>query len=130
MASDPDKETGRGIEYNFLPFGVLMIHRAGPMNRAYQAMVREKYEQNNRNVTDEMASKIMAEVYANTIIVGIKTPDGAFVKYGNAEKSALAEILARPDMHDVFSGLQLAANDAANFRKEKMAADAKNSVKS
>ena len=130
MASDPNKETGSGIEYNFLPFGILMINRAGAINRAYQSMVREKYEQNNRNVTDELANKIMAEVYAKTIIVGIKTPDGTPVKYGKAEQEQFADLLARPDMYDVFSGLQSAANEAANFRKERIKADAKNSVKS
>lgn len=130
LASDPEKETGKGIDYNFLPYGILVIHRAGPMNKAYQSLVREKYEQNNRNIDDKVSNQIMAEVYAKTIVIGIKTADGAPVSYGKKEQEALAEVLARPDMYDIFSGLQLAANDAANFRKEKIKADAKNSVKS
>lgn len=130
LAADPNKETGQGIDYNFLPFGILVIHRAGPMNKAYQSLVREKYEQNRSNTDDAAANKIMAEVYAKTIVVGLKTPDGLPVPYGRAEQDQLAQVLARPDMYDTFAGLQLAANEAANFRRERIKADAKNSVKS
>jgi len=72
----------------------------------------------------------MAEVYAKTIVVGIKTSDGVAVKYGKEEQKMLADILAQKDMYDTFSALQLAANAAENFRKEKMKVSAKNSVKS
>lgn len=130
LASDPDKETGKGIDYNFLPYGILVIHRAGPMNKAYQSLAREKYEQRNGKIDDAESLSIMAEIYAKTIITGMKKPDGTPVPYGKKEQEALAEILSRPDMYDIFSGLQLAAGDAANFRKEKIKADAKNSAKS
>src|SRR5690606_29465694 len=82
FASDADKETGKGIEYNFLPYGILMIHRAGPMNKAYQKMMLKKHEEMRGQQDDDLATQAIAEVYAKTIIVGIKTPDGKEMPYG------------------------------------------------
>jgi hypothetical protein len=130
FASDPDKETGKGIEYNFLPHGILMIHRAGNMNKAYNKLLLQKSEEMRGQNNDDLANKYFAEVYAKTIIVGLKTPDGTPVTYGKAEQDAISEILARPDMTDIFTGIREAAQNAANFRKERIEADAKNSVKS
>lgn len=130
LASDPDKETGKGIEYNFLPYGILMIHRAGPMNKAYQKMMLKKHEEMRGQQDDDLATQAIAEVYAKTIIVGIKTPDGKEMPYGEEEQAAFAEILARKDMADVLIGIQEAAQNAANFRKERIQANSKNSVKS
>lgn len=130
LASDPDKETGKGIEYNFLPYGIVTIHRAGSMNKAFQKMMLQKNEEMRGQKDDELATKVIAEVYAKTVIVGLKTPDGTPVPYGKAEQEAFAEILARSDMADILRGIQDASVNAANFRKDRIEADSKNSVKS
>lgn len=130
FGTDANKETGKGIEYNFLPYGILTIHRAGSMNKAYQKLILKKFDEMRGQQDEELAKKAIAEVYAKTVIVGLKTPDGKPVPYGKDEQEAFAEILARNDMSDVLSGIQEAAQNAANFRKDRIEANSKNSVKS
>ena len=74
------------------------------------------------------ATRMMAEIYAETVIVGLKSADGIVIPYdAKAKKGITGLFVSAPDL---FTKIQADASDAANYRKKRTEAEAKNSVKS
>ncbi|MCF0055512.1 hypothetical protein [Dyadobacter sp. CY356] len=133
--TDTNLETSAGVAFDYGRYGTFVLKRAVHRNQAYAKAMKDKvlpYVQSRGEVDesedDKHASKLMAEVYVETVIVGIKTTDGQTIPYDAEAKKGLVKLfVAAPDL---FTKIQSDASDAVNFRKKKTEAEAKNSVKS
>ena len=138
--SDADLER-EGITVNFGSVK-FTIARAGGRNKAFKETFQSKVKKHrtqidNETMSDEMADQIMAESYAEAIILGwwtrkedengdpilkkgeeqwddvIENVDGKRVKYSIPECVTLLR-----DLPDLFVTLQSYAQKAGNYRKE------------
>jgi hypothetical protein len=127
---DDEKVEGKGVPYQFRPFGILMIRHAGKRNKAYIKMLAEKMTPyinavgQIQNLAEDAARRMTAEIFAETIIVGLSKPDGTPVAYGKKEKAMFVDAFLQ--LPEEFEKLQEAAANLANFRIDKLKAIAKN----
>ena len=139
MDKDLERE-GITVNYGSIKF---QIARAGGRNKAFKETFtaktkRHRTQIDNETLSDELADRIMAEAYAEAVILGwasrkedengdpildkkgeeqwddvIENKDGKRVKYSVAECVRLLL-----DLPDLFSSLQSYAARSANYRKE------------
>ncbi|MEE7442668.1 hypothetical protein [Methylobacterium oryzae] len=129
LAIDEEKAYGKGVPFECLPWGTLMIHYAGTSNKAHMKALKDLFEKvDGKKLTDEEAAQNEAELYANTIIVGILDPKGKPITYDDEAKAACAAALVK--LPNVFSKVRVAANNEANFRVSRDKENAKNSARS
>ena len=127
--TDINLETKDGVELDYGKYGKFIMRRAVARNHAFTKAIRDEltpYIDRRGSVEgeDQKAVEIMARIYANTIITGIKTSDGVSIPYDAAAKKQLAQILC--DAPDLFERIQRDSQDAENFRQKKIEAEAKN----
>jgi hypothetical protein len=135
FATDLNLEAKEGVEFDYGRFGRFVCRRAVHRNAGYAKAMKEKllpYIEARGNAVegedDPVANRKMAEVYADTIIIGIKTSEGESIPYNDEAKKGLVEVFLKcPDM---FMKLQADVSDAANYRRKRVEAEAKNSAKS
>lgn len=130
--TDANLETGKGVTLDYGDF-TITIHRAGNSNRAYQKALVDKIKPYARmmqagNLDAEKSNRLMAEVYADTIVKGWSGVTDKKGKELEFTRENVVKVLT--DLPDFFQKLQNEAEDVANFRKAEIEADAKNSVKS
>lgn len=126
LALDEDKTQGRGVEFDFLPFGTLLLHYAGTGNKAYVKALRQLAETPGfQSMPEADQTALFAKLYADTIVVGLLTPDKEVVPYDDDAKRMCAEAFVK--LPNIFSKVQQAATDEANFRVERDKANTKNS---
>lgn len=131
------------------------LARAGGRNKAFKELFtakaeRHRVELDNKTLSDDVADKLMAESYAEAVILGwwtrkedengdpildkkgeeqwddtIVNADGDAIKF---TKDECVRLLL--DLPDLFATLQSYASKAANFRKELEEEDLGNSVES
>lgn len=151
MDSDLERE-GVSINYGSVKF---QIARAGGRNKAFKDIFNTKIKRHrtqidNETMSDDMADRIMAESYAEAVILGwwtrkedehgdpildkkgeeqwddvVENKEGKRVKYSVAE---CVKFLL--DLPDLFSSLQSYAGKAGNYRKELEAEDEGNLLES
>ena len=151
MDHDLERE-GITVNYGSVKF---QIARAGGRNKAFKETFSAKAKRyrtqiDNETMSDEMADRIMAESYAEAVILGwwtrkedehgdpvldkkgdeqwddvVENKDGKKVKYSVEE---CVKFLL--DLPDLFSSLQSFAVKAGNYRKELEAEDAGNLLES
>jgi hypothetical protein len=144
MDSDLERE-GITVNYGSVKF---QIARAGGRNKAFKDIFTAKAKKHrtqidNEMMSDEMADRIMAESYAEAVILGwwtrkedengdpildkkgqeqwddvIENKEGKLVKYSIDE---CVKLLL--DLPDLFTNLQSYAQKAGNYRKELEAED-------
>lgn len=140
--TDKAAETTAGVILDYPELGCrVRIARAGGANREYGKQINSRLEPYRdrkgriKNLDDDKAREIMAEIYADTIVLGWEVLDGD--KYVSGikdpetgetkpyERSMVIKVfLAVPDFfHDV----QEQADDIALFRAENLEAKGKNS---
>ncbi len=127
--ADSEMESGTGIWLDYGDGGQINIRRAGGSNKRYGAVLAAKmkpYQRQLQNGTmdDEVSRRILAEVYASTVIVGWKGVDGPNGKTLACTEENVVRVLL--DLPDLFRDIQDQANSLANFRAEQAEADAKN----
>ncbi|PSL23477.1 hypothetical protein [Dyadobacter jiangsuensis] len=129
--TDTNLETSAGVAFDYGRYGTFILRRAVHRNHAYVKAMKEKvlpYLEARGEVAegeeDQRANQLMAEIYTDTVIVGLKTADGVSIPYNDDAKEGLVRLfLAAPDL---FTKIQSDASDAANFRKKRTEAEAKN----
>lgn len=132
FATDAGLEAEKGVTIDYGDFSIT-IKRAGGANKEYVKVFSQKVKpyrlmMQAGNMADEKAAQIMAEVYAETVIIdwkGITDENGKKLAF-NRENC----IKVLTDLPDLFSMIQAEAERVSNFRKEETEAEAKNSVKS
>lgn len=126
-SAQAEKEIGIDLDYGAFK---IRIARAGGANREFiKCLTRKRKPYRNLIDNDAMdsalADKIMAEVFAETIILGW---DGVTDEKGKAlpfTRENCIKLLI--DLPDLLQDIQVQASTAANFREKELAADAKNS---
>ncbi|MDY0212552.1 MAG: hypothetical protein RBR06_06065 [Desulfuromonadaceae bacterium] len=115
-----------------LPYGEgvsIRIARAGGSNSRYGKLLGERLkphrrQMDNGTLDDKVAERIMAEVYADAVLVGwqgVTDADGAPLEF--SRDNCIRLLL---DLPELFRDIQEQAGRVANFRKAELEADAKN----
>lgn len=125
------------VEYDDIRF---LVARAGGANTKFRKVFQAKakpyrYKIDNDLLSEDLAQKMMAEAYAEAVILRVDakdkdgkwavnmlpTPDGNLVE---ATTEALTKVLL--DLPLLFSDVQSMANNVSNFRKIEEEEDVKN----
>lgn len=130
--TDADLEAGKGVEIDFGGFSIT-VHRAGGANRKYASILAAKMQPmrrqaQNGTMDDATATRILAEAFAEGVIVGWKNMTGRDGKTLKFTRENCVQLLI--DLPDLFREVQEHASNIANFRKAATEADAKNSPRS
>ncbi len=136
--NDEKTELEHGIVLDYNDFRV-RIARAGGSNKKFGRVLQARLKPYRRQMEtetmqDDVAAKIMAEVYADTIILGwvskdkegkflegVHDPEGNVVSY--SREAVIAILIALPDL---FRDIQIQAANASLFRSIEQEKDAKN----
>jgi len=122
-------EADQGIALDYGSFS-LRIVRAGGANKRYGQELTRRLKPHRRQIDNDtldnaVAEKIMAELYADTIVLGwdgVTDADGKELPFSKANCVKLFT-----DLPDLFRDVQEQAAKVGNFRTEERADDAKNS---
>jgi hypothetical protein len=120
-ATDAALEAEDGVVLDYGDAGRIRIHRAGGANRrfgrALDAKLRPYRRQVEAGTLDEsVASRLMAEVYAESVVVGwdgVRGPDGEEMAF---TKANVVRLLT--DLPELFRDVQLQATTIGNFRRQ------------
>lgn len=138
--NDAAETQGITVDYGDSRF---LIARAGGANQQFKKNFAAKIKPyrrqiDNNTIDDSVATRLMAESYAETVILGwqskIKNEDGEEVWVDTLEgpdgqampftKENCTKLLM--DLPELFTDLQHMAGQAANFREAELEEDAKN----
>lgn len=129
--TDKDLETQDGVKFDYGKYGSFICKRAVSRNTEYSKALREKivpYLESRGELKDgeddQIAARKLAEVYVDTIIMGIVTAEGQPIPYDDMTKKALVEIFV--SCPDLFARLQSDVSSAANFKKKRLEDELKN----
>lgn len=132
FSTDQNLESGDGVTIDYGDFKIT-IHRAGGANKAYLKTLNEKIKPYRRmmeagNMNEDKQRSMLIETYAETIIKGW---DGITDEKGKKLSFTKENVIkVMTELPELFSMIVAEAERVANFRKESIEADAKNSVKS
>ncbi|MCE6993053.1 hypothetical protein [Dyadobacter sp. CY323] len=132
FSSDTDLESNAGITVDYGDFKIT-IKRAGGSNKAFGKLFNDKIKpyrlmMQAGNMDDAAALRILAECYAETVVIGWEGITDEKDKKIPFNRENCIKVLT--DLPELFGMIQDEANRASNFRKAETEAEAKNSVKS
>lgn len=127
--TDKNLESGDGVVLDYGKAGSIIIHRAGGNNRKFltvtQATLAPYRRQIQAGTLDEGTdAKLMAEIYATSVIVGWKGVKGRDGKTLPFTKANVIKLLL--DLPELFADIKEQAANVANFRKAQIEEEAKN----
>jgi hypothetical protein len=128
--TDDKAETQDGIVLDYGAAGQIRIVRAGGGNKRFSQALNAKLRPYQRQIANDtmdeaVAARLMAEVYAETVIIGwdgVTGPDGQPLAFCKAN---VVQLLT--DLPDLFRDIQTQAVTAANFRAAELEEMGKNS---
>ena len=126
FVQDKNLENGEGIDIRFPNGAVIIIHRAGGANKKYARLVRQKmkpykWQLDRGTMDEEVAERLMREIYAESVIIGWRGVKAGGEDVMFTEKNCVDFLEAFPT---IFEKIQEVASDAANFKLERMQEDA------
>lgn len=129
FGTSKDAESGAGVDLDYGKMGKFRIHRAGGSNARYKNFAQAKMKPYNRQIQagtmdDDVATKLMVEIFAKTVIVGwagVKDRDGKDLPF-----SVDNAIQLFTDLPDLFSDIRAAALDHQTFMAEEKEIAVKN----
>ena len=112
LKTDPNLEIGEGIDVDFENGVIITIRRAGGRNVAYSQALTKRIPKKNRKLLPEEDRRMMAEVYAESIVIGWQgvTANGELVPF--SKENVVKLFLAIPDL---FQEIATQANNLDNF---------------
>jgi hypothetical protein len=118
-----------GIDLQYGPDCKIRIARAGGSNRRYGKLLGERLkpfrrQMDNGTLDDAVAAELMAEVYAESVILGWTGVDGPDGQPLDFNRENCVKLLT--DLPELFRDIQEQAAKIANFRAAEREADAKN----
>jgi hypothetical protein len=121
FGTSEELENGKGLDLDYGDDGVITIHRAGGSNKKYTTVAAQKLKPYARKLQNGTAdadtiNKVMAEIYADSIIIGwkgVKDAEGKALKF---TKENVVKLLT--DLPDLFEDIQDQATKLSNFRAE------------
>lgn len=126
--TNDDLESGKGVEVEY-PFGTFIINRAGGANKAFGRVFQAKCkphrrQMDNDTLDDDIKLRILAETYAETVIIGWKGVHGKDGKKLSFNKKNCVQLLI--DLPDFFIDLQKTATEFQTFISEQEEIEEKN----
>ncbi|MAR56002.1 MAG: hypothetical protein CMM93_02360 [Rickettsiales bacterium] len=133
FGTDQDLEKGSGVTLDYGDAGSITIHRAGGGNRKFYTVMDavlkpHRHAIQNKTLDKETDDRLMAEIYAKSVIIGwsgVKGRDGKKLPFNEANAIKLLT-----DLPDLFADIRANAMSIDTFRKEAQEQEAKNSAKS
>ena len=130
FTTDKNLESGAGVDLDYGDCGVITIHRAGGSNKKFGTVFAAKlrpYERqmNMGTLDDGVAERLLAEAYAEAVIVGWRGVKGESGKNLSFNKDNVVKLLL--DLPELFRDIQEQAQKTSNFRKAEVEDEAKNS---
>ncbi len=127
--TDENLETGEGVNLDYGDGVLITIHRAGGANTKYSRVASQKLKPHSRKIQNGTADtdairKVMAEIYAEAVVIGwkgVKDESGKDMKF---TKENCVKLLT--DLPDLFNDIQDQADKISLFRKEETEEIAKN----
>ncbi|MFZ4857906.1 MAG: hypothetical protein ACOYL3_16070 [Desulfuromonadaceae bacterium] len=121
-----EKEEGVVLDYGTAK---IRIARAGGSNRRYSDLLTKKLRPFKRQLENETmdpdaGTRVMAEVYADTVILGWEGVQNAEGKNLDFNRDNVIKIMT--DLPDLFRDIQEQALKMANFREAELDDDRKN----
>lgn len=121
-----EKEEGICLDYGEAK---IRVRRAGGSNRRYSDLVSKKLrpfkrQLENESLDPDTGSRIMAEVYAESVLIGwegVKDADGNPIAFSRENAVKLLT-----DLPELFRDIQEQSQRLANFRDEEIEEDRKN----
>ncbi|WP_135436071.1 hypothetical protein [Hymenobacter fodinae] len=122
--TDPVLETEKGVDIEVEGYGTFTILRGHSRNQKFIKAFREtvvpymESKEAKEKPKDQPDPELIArnrQVFAEAIIVGLKTQDGQAIPYDDAAKQEVKQLLI--DAPDLYELLDTEAANAANFRK-------------
>lgn len=128
MFKTDEKHESNGIELDYGDCQI-RIARAGGSNKKYGDLLSKRLKPYRRQMDtgtmdNTVAEKILAEVYAETVIIGwtnVKDREGNVMKF---TKENCVKLLL--DLPELFRDIQEQASKVANFREAEIEEDTKN----
>ena len=126
---DDNLESGKGVDLDYGESGVITIHRAGGSNQKYKRVAAQKLKPFSRQIKlgtadPEVIDRVMAEIYAEAVIIGWKGVKGEDGKNLSFTKENVVKILT--DLPDLFEDIQNQAESLSTFRANQAEEIAKN----
>lgn len=123
--TDKEKETGEGITLNYGE-AKITIHRAGGSNAKYRKQNNANLRKFGRDIElgtldPETDNRIMAELYADTIIIGWEGVNDESGKPLPFTRESVVKLLT--DLPELFVDIRKAALDVALFKQKEMEDD-------
>ena len=120
FGTDKNMESGEGIILDYGKDGRIKIHRAGGSNLRFSQVMAQKSRPYARqlavdNLDEEISRRVMAEVYAETVVIGwdgVKDENDQDLPYS---KEACVKLFL--EVPELFLNVKAAALDAAQFRR-------------
>lgn len=127
--TDQNLESGKGVDLDYGDGVVITIHRAGGSNKKYSTLAAQKLKPyarkiNNGTADADVIERVMAEIYAEAVIVGWKGVTDSEGKAMKFTKENAVKLLT--DLPDLFADIQAQADKISNFRAEQTEEVAKN----
>lgn len=129
FSTDPDLEAGSGVALDYGDAGKITIHRAGGANRKFSTVLDAKLKPYRRQIEngtldDKIAERVLAEAYAEAVIIGWSGVSGRDGKPLAFTKANVVGLLT--DLPDLFADIKAQATRVSNFRRAAVEADAGN----
>lgn len=126
--TNPTAEVEQGITLDYGAFSI-RIARAGGANRKFGQVLAQKLKPyrrqlENDTMDDAVASRLMAEAYAEAVVLGWDNVTDAQGNPMAFSRDACVQLLT--DLPELFADIQEQSRRAANFRREERDDAAKN----
>lgn len=126
--TDPKVEALEGIVLNYGPFNI-RVARAGGANAKFRTVLTDRLRPYRKqmemgSMDDDVAQKLLAEVYADSVILGWEGVTNAEGKILPFTRDNVIKVLL--DLPDLFKDVQEQASLLSNFKAEALEDEAKN----
>ncbi|MEO0497935.1 MAG: hypothetical protein AAF141_11315 [Pseudomonadota bacterium] len=129
FSTDPNLESGDGVNLKYGNDVVITINRAGGSNKKFDKIANAKTRPFRRQLAngtmdEDVSQKILKESYAEAVVLGWKNVTDAKGKAMKFNKENFVKLM--DDLPDLWADIQIQANTAANFRAVAIEEDTKN----
>jgi len=122
FGTDSALEAEKGVTIDYGPFSITIL-RAGGSNRKYKNVTQREYRKrkhaiDSEQISEEESAKMLAEVYAESVIIGWKGVQDETGKDMKCSKANVVKLLT--DLPELFHDIRSKAVSIELFRKAEL----------